>query len=108
MALSSMEIAYYVRRYSAYAKTFDSDAPNHKWYVGITCNLERRKAEHESEGIACLHWESFVSYDDRDDARQLEAALDSEGFTRWKAKIPSLEETAEDGRPTNVYVFKAI
>ena len=88
-----------------YAQEYDEEAPNKRWYVGITkLDPELRKDEHEREkSIVCEYFKSFVDCPE-DTARILCDLLEEEGFAKTDAE---LEVLAQADIMCHVYIYKA-
>ena len=67
----------------------------HLWYIGITDDLERRKAEHDSAGDSTKYWQSWKA-DTETIARNVEKYFLDKGMKGG---------TGGGEHPTYVYIF---
>jgi predicted GIY-YIG superfamily endonuclease len=65
------------------------------WYIGITDDTKRRRAEHENEGKICIYWSDWKA-DSEAIARNVEAYFIDRGMKGG---------TGGGEHPTYVYVF---
>jgi hypothetical protein len=121
MELKMAEISFKdaISKYVNYAKSINPEAPNDSWYVGVTIDLETRKAKHESEkDIICDHFKYFVYYDNRIDAEKFETALTKEGFVKYAADLDPDPNTKSATSPDisvkrnedkhHIYIYHAV
>jgi len=100
----SITITEAVQKFIAYAKRYDSSAPNTNWYVGITSNdpIIRKKQHEREKGITCEHFQSLVDYPNKSIAEKLESELNEVGFA---ITTKELMESVSD-KEHHVYIYK--
>lgn len=69
------------------------------WYVGITNNEKRRKAEHNYKFLGIKHWKSFTTKS-MNDANSIEQYFHEKGTSNKPSKYGAI------GTSKIVYVFK--
>jgi len=69
------------------------------WYVGITNNEKRRKAEHNYKTLGFKYWKSFAT-NSMDDANSIEQYFHTKGTSNKPSKYGAI------GTSKIVYVFK--
>jgi len=95
-----------VAKFIAYARRYDSSAPNKNWYVGITSqDPDTRRKQHENKNhITCEHFRSLVTGQNKEDARELEKELNKVGFAITKKEL--MEYISESDKDYSVYIYK--
>jgi predicted GIY-YIG superfamily endonuclease len=110
-----------INKFIAYAKRYDSSAPNKSWYVGITSkdpNIRKKRHEYE-KGITCKHFKSLIICQDKDTALELEQILKDEGFSKTEAELEPIMEAKsmrgvsfstkkEKAKKHEVYIYLAV
>jgi hypothetical protein len=97
-----------------HAQEYDEEAPNKRWYVGITKrDPDVWKKEHERKGVICEYFKSLVDCPE-DTARILEDMLEEEGFTKKDVELEASSGTSKLSAESkeadilyHVYIYKA-